>query len=166
MWTIISGIFGGALRLVPELFKYLNAKEDRKHELAMQEVAFKFQELQGNQKINEIREQGNSDWDTTALETLKASIEAQAKPSGIKWIDGFSALMRPLITFQWVVLLYPSVIIASFYLLVIASDRSPAAIADAVIKSFGPAEKALVSFIVDFWFVGRVLEAGRNKVRK
>jgi len=164
--TIISGIFGGVLRLVPELFKYLNAKEDRKHESAMQEIAYKFQELKGNQALDEIKEKGNVDWDTTALETLKASIEAQAKPSGVKWIDGFSALMRPLITFQWVVCLYPAVIGASFYLLIKASDGSPVAIADAIVKSFGEHERALVAFIVDFWFVGRVLEGGRNKVRK
>jgi len=31
---------------------------------------------------------------------------------------------------------------------------------------FGPEEKALVSFIVDFWFVGRVLEGGRRLANK
>lgn len=166
MLTIISGIFGGILRLVPELFKYLNAKENNKHELAMQEVAYRFQELKGNQRIDEIKEQGNSDWDTGAMDTLRTSIDAQAKPSGVKWIDGFSALMRPLITFQWVVLLYPLVVCASFYLLYDASDGSYAAIAGAIKEVFGEPEKSLVAFIVDFWFVGRVLEGGRNRVRK
>jgi len=163
MWTIISGIFGGVLRLAPELFKYLNAKEDRKHELAMQEVAYKFQELKGNQRIDEIKEQGKADWDKGGLDALKTAIEAQAKPSGVKWIDGFSALMRPLITFQWIICLYPSVIIASFILMYLASDRSVAAIADAIVKSFGVEEKSVVSFIIDFWFVGRVLDKGRKK---
>ena len=166
MLTIISGIFGGVLRLVPELFKFLNAKADRKHELDMQKVAYDFQVLKGNQQIDEIREAGNSSWDVGAMETLRESIKAQAKPSGVKWIDGFSALIRPLITFQWVILLYPTVIGASFYLLIKAGDGSPAAIASALIQSFGESEKALVAFIVDFWFVGRVLEGGRNRVRK
>ena len=166
MLTLFSGIFGGVLRLVPELFKFLNAKADRAHELNMQKVAYDFQVLKGNQAIDEIREAGNSAFDAGAIEALRESIKAQAKPSGIKWIDGFSALMRPLITFQWVVFLYPTVIGASFYLLVKAGDGSPAAIASAILQSFGDPEKALVAFIVDFWFVGRVLEGGRNRVRK
>jgi hypothetical protein len=159
VWTILSGVFGGVLRLVPELFKYLNAKEDRKHELAMQEVAFKFQELKGNQKIDEIKEQGRADWDKGGLDALKAAIEAESKPSGVKWIDGFSKLMRPLITFQWVCLLYPGVIVTTFWVLI---ERG-VDIIPAMAAVFGEPEKALVSFIVDFWFVGRILDAGRNR---
>jgi hypothetical protein len=159
MWTIISGIFGGLLRLAPELFKFLDAKNDRAHELKMQEVAFKFQELKGSQRIDEIQEQGKADWDAGGLAALKAAIEAQSKPSGVRWVDGFNALMRPLMTFQWVILLYPGVIITTFVLLI--SNNVP--ITEAMGKVFGESEKALVSFIVDFWFVGRVLDAGRNR---
>jgi hypothetical protein len=93
---------------------------------------------------------------------LKTAIEGQDKPSGILWIDGFSKLMRPLITFQWVVLLYPGVIVATFVLLII----NGVPVVDALNKVFGPEEKALVSFIVDFWFVGRVLEGGRRLANK
>ena len=163
MWTILSGVFGGVLRLVPEVIKAWNRKKEMDHELNMQKLAYDFQVLKGKQKVDMIVERGAADWNTNAIDTLKASIEAQAKLSGVKWIDGFSALMRPLITFQWVVCLYPSVITASFILLYLASDRSPAAIADAVIKSFGAEEKAVVAFIIDFWFVGRALEAGRKR---
>ncbi len=159
MITLLSDVFGGLLRLAPELFKFLNAKEDRKHELSMQEVAYKFQELKGNQRIDEIEEQGKADWDTGGLDALKSAIEAQAKPSGIKWIDGFSSLMRPLITFQWAVCLYPAVIIASFVVMMMRGSD----VIVAVNAVFGEPEKALVAFIVDFWFVGRILDGGRNR---
>jgi hypothetical protein len=92
------------------------------------------------------------------MDALKTSIEATMKPSGVRWIDGFNALMRPLITFQWVVLLYPGVIIATFVILV--NQGLP--IIDAMNKVFGPEEKAVVAFIIDFWFVGRVLDAGKR----
>ena len=154
MWTILSGMFGGALRLVPELFKFLDAKNERKHELDMQDKAIEFQKLKGNQKIEEISVQGQADWNTGALDALKVAIQDQGTPSGVKWIDGFSKLIRPLITFQWVVLLYPSVIITTF----IVAIQSGIPVIDAMSKAFGPEEKALVSFIVDFWFVGRVLQ--------
>jgi len=163
MWTILSGIFGGILRLAPEVFKMINTKGERAHELAMQKVAYDFQVLKGQQEKDIIIEKGAADYNLKAVDALSAAIAAQAKPSGVKWIDGFSALMRPLITFQWIICLYPSVIIASFILMYLASDRSVAAIADAIVKSFGVEEKSVVSFIIDFWFVGRVLDAGRKK---
>ena len=154
MWTIISGVFGGVLRLAPELFKFLDAKNERKHELDMQDKALEFQKLKGDQRVEEITTQGQADWNTGALDALKAAIQDQGTPSGIKWIDGFSKLIRPLITLQWVVLLYPSVIIATF----IVAIQSGVPVLDAMNKAFGPEEKALVSFVVDFWFVGRVLQ--------
>jgi hypothetical protein len=158
MWTVISGIFGGLLRLMPEVFKYFNAKAEMKHELDMQKVAYDFQVLKGKQEVDMIREKGAADWNTGAMDALKTSIEATTKPSGVKLIDGFNALMRPLITFQWVVLLYPGVIIATFVMLV--NQGLP--IIDAMNKVFGPEEKAVVAFIIDFWFVGRVLDAGKR----
>ena len=158
MWTIISGIFGGLLRLVPELFKYLDSKNERAHELNMQEKAFQFQQLTGSQKISEIQAQGNVAWDTGAIGALKAAIEGQDKPSGIAWIDGLSKLIRPAITIQWVIIIYPAVIICGLIALV----QGGMSIIEAIPKVFGPEEKALVAFIVDFWFVGRVLERGRK----
>ena len=162
MWTILSGMFGGLLRMVPELFKFLDAKNERKHELDMQDKALEFQRLKGDQRVDEIEAQGASDWNKGAIDALKTAIEGQDKPSGVPWIDGLSKLMRPLITLQWVVLLYPGVIITTFVLLIQANIP----IIDALNKVFGPEEKALVSFIVDFWFVGRVLEGGRKLASK
>ena len=158
MWTILSGIFGGVLRLVPELFKYLDAKNDRAHELAMQDKAIEFQRLRGDQRIEEITTQGEMDWNVGGLEVLKTAIEGQDKPSGVLWIDGFSKLIRPLITFQWVVCLYPGVIIATFWLAV----QGGVPPLQALVGCFGEPEKAVVSFIIDFWFVGRILDKGRK----
>lgn len=159
MWVVISGVFGGILRLAPEIFKMINAKGERAHELNMQKVAYDFQVLKGQQEKDIIFEKGAADYATGGLDALKASIEAQGRPSGVRWIDGFSALMRPLITLQWVVLLYPAVIIATFIILL--QEGEPVIIA--MNQAFGPEEKGLVAFIVDFWFVGRVLDVGRKK---
>lgn len=158
MWVALSGIFGGLLRLAPEIFKMINAKGERKHELDMQEVAYKFQMLKGQQEKDIIFEKGAADYATGGLDALVESIKAQGRPSGVKWIDGFSSLMRPLITFQWVVLLYPAVIIATFVILL--QEGEPVIMA--MNQAFGPEEKGLVAFIVDFWFVGRSLEVGRK----
>ncbi len=158
MLTILSGIFGGVLRLIPELFKFLDAKNERKHELDMQDKMLEFQKLKGDQRTEEIRVQGQQDFDRGAIEALKTAIEGQDRPSGVAWVDALNKLMRPLITLQWVVILYPAVIITTFVILI----QQGVPILTSIDKVFGPEEKALVAFIVDFWFVGRVLDAARK----
>ena len=53
--SILGGLLGGAFRLVPELFKFLDAKNERAHELAMQDKQLEFAKLQGSQKIQEAQ---------------------------------------------------------------------------------------------------------------
>jgi hypothetical protein len=75
----------------------------------------------------------------------------------VKWIDGLSKLMRPLITIQWVVFLYPAVIVCGFIVLV----QSGVSVLQALPAVFGPEEKALVAGILNFWFLGRVFDRVR-----
>ena len=159
MWTVLSGIFGGILRLAPEVFKYFNMKAEQAHELAMQKVAYDFQVLKGKQEVDMIIEKGATNWNTGALSSLETAIKEQGKPSGVKWIDGWNAMMRPLIATQWVVLLYPAVLITTF----IVQMQRGEDILIAMNAVFGENEKATCAFIIDFFFIGRVLEAGRKK---
>ena len=152
--TLLGGLLGGIFRFLPELLKFLDAKNERSHELAMQDKALEFQKLKGDQRIEEINAQGQQDWNTGALDALKAAIQGQDALSGIKWIDGFSKLMRPLITLQWVVFLYPAVIVGSF----IVHVQSGMPVLQALPLVFGEPEKALVAGILNFWFLGRVFD--------
>ena len=169
MITLLSGIFGGLLRLAPEILGYFKAKQEMRHELDMQEKAYQFQVLKGDQKIDEIQQQGKADWDKGGLDALREAIKGQDTPlpmSGVRWVDILSALsnlvskmIRPMITIQWVILLYPGIIVTTFIILL----QSNVGVIPAMTQVFGPEEKALVAFIVDFWFVGRVIEAGRKR---
>lgn len=152
--TLLGGLLGGVFRVLPEILKYFDSKNERAHELAMQDKALEFQKLKGDQRIDEIGAQGQQDWNTGAIDAFKAAIQGQDAPSGVKWIDGFSKLMRPIITLQWVVLLYPAVIVASFVVLV--QNGTP--VLQALPAVFGESEKALVSGILNFWFLGRVFD--------
>jgi len=155
--TLIGGLLGGIFRFLPELLKYLDARNERKHELAMQDKAIEFQRLKGDQRMEEISAQGQQDWNVGALETLRTALQGQDTPSGVKWIDGLSKLMRPLITIQWVVFLYPAVIVCGFIVLV----QSGVSVLQALPAVFGPEEKALVAGILNFWFLGRVFDRVR-----
>ncbi|MBP7341366.1 MAG: hypothetical protein KA957_03525 [Syntrophaceae bacterium] len=158
MEAIIGGLIGGIFRVIPELIKLFDAKSERKHELDMQDKAIEFQKLTGSQKLNEITAQGQVEWDKRALDALKGAIEGQDKPSGVAWIDGLSKLMRPVITLQWVIILYPAVIVSQIILLVVSGTPAP----EAVIRIFGAEEKAITAGILNFWFLGRVFDHVRR----
>lgn len=155
--VLSGGLIGGIFRLIPEILKYFDSKNDRVHELRMQELEYRFQELRGKQAIGEIEARGQIEWNTGALDALGTAIKTQGQKSGVKWVDAFSSLMRPLITFQWVVLLYPGVIVATFMLYIQAGSPP----LEAIVAVFGPDEKALVAGILNFWFLGRVFDRVR-----
>jgi hypothetical protein len=152
--TLLGGLLGGIFRIIPEVLKFFDAKNERAHEVTMTDKQIEMEQVKGAQRSAEITAQEQAAWNTGAIDTLKASIETQFRPSGVKWVDALSTLIRPAITIQWVILLYPAVIIAGFFIAI--QHETPAL--EALIKVFGPDEKALVAAILNFWFVGRVFD--------
>jgi len=162
MWEAVTsvlggGFFGGLLRAIPEVLRFFDAKNDRAHELKMQEMELRFQLLRYKHQINMIETEGQMDWNTGALSTLRTAIESAARPSGIRWVDGWNAMIRPLIATQWAVLLYPGVLVATF-LLYVAAGQPPL---EALVAIFGAEEKAIASGIISFYFLGRVFDKVR-----
>ena len=76
--SILGGIAGGVFRLVPEVFKFFDAKNERRHELDMQDKQLEFVKLQGNQKMDELHVQQ----EMIDVQTLKDVLVAQAQPTG------------------------------------------------------------------------------------
>jgi hypothetical protein len=146
---LISLLGGGLLRLVPEFIKVWDRKDERKHELFMQDKAIEFAKIQGQQKISEYSAQA----EIAQFDAMKVALEAQGKQTGIKWVDAFNALIRPLIAVQWVIILWPAVIVASFVLAVQAGVPA----LEALVATFGPDERAVAAGIVGFFFVNRAL---------
>ena len=153
MWeTLFGGMLGGIFRLLPELFKFLDAKNERAHELSMQDKALEFQKLKGDQKIDEITAQGQADWNTGTLDTLKEAISSQMK-SGVAWVDGLSSSVRPVVTY-WFMLLYCAAKTAVF----ITAINAGSPWTDAIKLSWTEADQALWAGILNFWFLGRVFD--------
>jgi hypothetical protein len=152
--SLLGGLLGGIFRIIPEIMKYLDAKNERAHELKMTDMQMQLEKVKGEQRSSEITAAEQAAWNTGALDVLRTSIETQFRPSGVKWVDALSTLIRPLITIQWVILLYPAVIIAG-YCIAIQQDVPSL---EALVKVFGPDEKALVFAILNFWFIGRVFD--------
>ena len=150
--TLLGGLLGGVFRVVPEILKFFDAKNERAHELSMQDKAMEFQKIKGDQRIDEIETQGQADWDKGALDTLKEAIVGQMK-SGVAWIDGLSSSVRPIVTY-WFMALYCAAKTAVF----ITAINAGSPWTDAIKLSWTEADQALWAGILNFWFLGRCFD--------
>jgi len=155
MEALLGGLLGGVFRMLPEFLKWLDRRGERDHERQMFDKQIEADKLRSSQSIEETKAAGEVVLDSKGLDALIAAIKGQAQLTGNKLVDGFNALMRPLITFQWVILLYPAAIVAEAYLLY-SQHGVPAAAA--ILQVFGPEEKAICSGIINFWFLDRVIK--------
>lgn len=151
METLLGGLLGGLLRIAPEFLKWMDRKAEREHERLMLEKNLEADKLRGEQSLALENAKGQFSLDIAGLEALKEGIKAQGQMTGNKWADGLNQLMRPIIAMQWVVILYPGVIIAS--MIVVANAGGTAA---DIIKVFGVEEKAIAAGIINFFFLNRV----------
>lgn len=154
--TLLGGLLGGAFRLAPEVLKWLDRQGERTHELAMQDKALEFEKLRGAQRMAEIGASADAAWNTGAIEALKAAVASQGQPSGVKWVDGLSSSVRPVITY-WFMALYCSAKTAAF----MAAVGAGAAWGTAILHAWTEADQALWAGVLNFWFLGRVFDRVR-----
>lgn len=153
---ILETIAGGALRFAPELLKWLDRKDDRKHELSMfdKQIAADAQKAQG--RLDEINASHSAAVDSKELDALIAGVTAQGQSTGIGPIDAINSLVRPVLTLYWCIGLYTFVLIAR-YLLLLQAGVDPLA---AVEKLWGAREDAIVGAMLGFWFLDRAIRCG------
>lgn len=152
MLEILGSLLGAATRVVPEVIGIVDKRAERKHELAMVEATARIEQERHKLGMDLARIQGNMALDTKALDAFVAATEAQGKPTGVPLADALSALVRPVLTFWWALVLYTVFLGAKFYLLVAASVPA----AEAIVTMWGPEERAIVTSMLSFWFLDRV----------
>lgn len=151
--TLLGSALGGLFRLAPEFMKWLDRKNERAHELAMFDKQIEADRLkaEAGQKLAEL--EAGKVIGAAEIQALIEATKAQSQLTGIKFVDAFNSLMRPTITFWWVIVLQTAVMATTFYLAIDAGKP----LLDAIGLVWGPAEKAIVASIVSFWFVDRSL---------
>ena len=154
--TLLGGLLGGAFRLAPEILKWFDRQGERSHELAMQDKALEFEKLRGAQRMAEIGASADAAWNSGAIEALKAAVASQGQPSGVKWVDGLSSSVRPVITY-WFMALYCAAKAAAFA----AAVTAGAAWGTAILHAWTEADQALWAGVLNFWFLGRVFDRVR-----
>lgn len=155
--ALLGSVLGLAGRAIPEVLSWLDKKNERKHELLMQNAALEFEKVRGAQKMLEIGAQSDQAWNTGAIEALKEGIRAQGEKTGT-WADIVSTLVRPVITF-WFMFLYSFAKVAVFW----GAIDDGVAWTEAYKLIWTEGDLALWAAILNFWFLGRVFDKIRGR---
>lgn len=161
--TVLSGLGGGLLRLIPELIGLWNKKTDNGHELAMLNKQIELETLKGQQRSAEVAQQhdftmseaqltGDINLAMKALDATSAAVAAQMKVTKIWWVDALNFLVRPLTTYYF---LGCYGIVKTAMIVIAVQSASPW---EAVVQCWNKSDEAIMFALLGFWFVGRTFE--------
>ena len=156
MITLIGAFLGFITSLAPEVFKLINQRQDNRQELAILDKQLEMQRLLGTQRSEEI----------ITVTDAQANIAVQQyNPPvvGIKWVDGLSASVRPVITYCFF-LAYCLVKVAQYNMLT-SADVLPWLEAEQRVQQWftiinqlwTEEDGALFAAIITFWFGNRMM---------
>jgi len=152
---LLGSIFGGLFRLAPEVLKFFDKANERKHELKMFEQQCQLEQMRGAQKLQEIGAQHAMAVDAGVLDALKGAIDQQTemvKAAG-GWVASLSASVRPVVTY-WIVLLWSFIHIWFAWSAWIQGMPPEVVFKTAMSPDFA----ALVAGILNYYFLNRTLE--------
>jgi hypothetical protein len=149
--SLLGGIAGGVFRLVPEVMKLLDRKNEREHEhrMMMVEVAI------AEKRIEAGLREGDQRLQASELQAMAEALREQgetARAAG-RLVAAISALVRPLVTY-WLVFLYSAHKLAAALL----AYKRDGDWREIVQNSWGEQDWTIMSMVLTFWFVGRVWE--------
>jgi hypothetical protein len=153
--TLLGSLLGGVFRIVPEVMKLWDAKNEREHELAMLGKEMEFAQIRGEISMREQETVLMGKELDAMTEALKEQGET-ARASG-QFISAISAAVRPLVTY-WFVTLYSIVKLASILMAVDAGANWK----EVLVSSWSEDDMALLMMVLTFWFVGRVWDRTRH----
>lgn len=155
--TLIGTVLGGVFRIAPEVMKVWDRKNERAHEAVMLDKQISADTLKAQAAQQLAQTQADTQIGLADMQALVEATKAQGQMTGVKWVDALNQLVRPMLAFQWLIFLWPAVVIVGFLLSINASSTT-IEILDAMHSAFGTEEKAMASSVASFWLVDRSLK--------
>jgi len=152
MLTLLGSLLGFISCVFPDLLRLWQDHQDRKHELAILDRQMEQMRLCHAQRLEEIAVEAD-------IAESKALYRHDSRPSGVKWVDGLRASVRPVITYAFF-LLFTTVKTAALYVLVSEKGLS---VIQALPQIWDPETQALFAAVMSFWFGQRALAKARGK---
>ena len=90
--TLVGTLFGGMFRMAPEILKWMDRKDERKHELAMFDKQLEADRLKGDQTLQQLNVQSAATIGAAEVQAIIEATKAQATVTGIKFVDGINCI--------------------------------------------------------------------------
>lgn len=149
--ALFGGIFGGLLRLAPEVFKLFDRANERKHELAMLAAEMEFAKVRGEIAMRETQ----AKVDVAELQAIgEAFKEQSATATAAGWfVAALSALVRPVVTYAFTAAYF--LVKYATYLIALQQGGEWK---EVLLNLWNKDDIAIFFMLLSFWFVGRTLE--------
>ena len=152
MLTLLGSLLGFVSSTFPDLLKFWQDKQDRKHELQILDRQMEQMRLGHTQRLDEIAI--NAD-----VSQSLALYKHDSQPSGVTWVDGLRASVRPIITYGFFIL-FAWVKLSAVVLLM---NQGGLSINEALVQIWDGETQALFAGILSFWFGSRSLAKRRSQ---
>jgi len=152
MLTLLGSLLGFISSTFPDLLKLWQDKQDRKHELQILDRQMEQMRLGHNQRLDEIAI--NAD-----VSQSLALYKHDSQPSGVTWVDGLRASVRPMITYGFFSL-FAWVKLSAVVLLM---NQGGLSVNEALVQIWDGETQALFAGILSFWFGSRSLAKRRSQ---
>jgi len=154
MLTLLGSLLGFVSSAFPDLLKLWQDHQDRRHELAILDRQMEQMRLGHSQRLEEIAVEAD-------IAESQALYKHDSQPSGVGWVDGLRASVRPVITYAFF-LLFTTVKASALYVMVSAEGLT---VIQALPQIWDPETQALFAAVMSFWFGQRALAKARGGVR-
>jgi hypothetical protein len=156
--TLLGGVVGGVARLAPEVLKFMDRKNERKHELSLLDKNTAAEAARAAAGMKETEVKADAAQMTSAISALQEALKGQFQLVGNKFIDGLNFSVRPVLTYL-IVGPYALGKFAVFIALLWTGHALDAsAVQSAITATYTAADMAIVSGIINFFFLGRVFD--------
>lgn len=156
--TVLGGAVGGLARLAPEVLKFFDRKNERKHELALLDKNTAAEQARAAAGYKEKELGADSAQVTSAISALQESLKGQFQLIGSKWIDGLNFSVRPVLTYLIVGPYAIGKLMVFAALMWTGNALDAATVKTALDATYTASDMAVVSGIINFFFLGRVFD--------
>lgn len=153
----LGTLFGGFLRLIPEIFKMITARGDREHEYRMTKLQIEIDSNRAAEQRELISYESQADQLDAQGQAYIEAIKGQEQLTGNKWIDGLNKSVRPVLTYWWM-FLYSLYKTLSMYIIWTTQEKVLAIILPLLWTEF---DMGVFGSIIGFWFVDRAIRKPR-----
>lgn len=155
--TGIGAAIGGLFRLAPEVLKWFDRKNERAHELALLDKNIAAEKARADHSERELQMQTELAQVAQGLQALQEALRGQFQRTGIKWVDAVNQTVRPFLTYL-IAGPYAAGKFVVFCALVWQGGLTGDGVTAALTATYTAADMAIVSGILNFYFLGRVFD--------